>query len=99
MFKQALPKLGLSLEMATDAVPDDGMFHVLLNREDVLSTESKPKALAKYRELRRELIGEGARTAKPDPEELLRKLRADAEVTAVLAAASRAKRAQATRKR
>jgi len=91
--------LGLSLEMGTDAVPDDGRFHVLANGDDVLSTASKAKALAKYRKLREELGGDEARAAEPDPEELLRKLRADAEITAVLAASSQAKRAHATYKR
>jgi hypothetical protein len=99
MFRQAVPNLGLSLEMGTDAVPDDGMYHVLLNGEPVLSTASKRKALARYKELREELAGDYERTPPHDRQELLRKLKADAEIRAVLAASSNAKRAHATYKR
>jgi hypothetical protein len=99
MFRQAVRDIGLSLEMGTDAVPDDGMFHVLLNGEDVLATESKQKALARYKALREQLADDDEGAAPPDRDELMRKLKADAEITAVLAAPSRAKRAHATYKR
>jgi hypothetical protein len=85
--------------MGTDAVPDDGRFHVLVDGVSVLSTASKAKALSKYREIR-EQLGEGRDVGqRPDPGELLRRLKADAEITAVLAASSRAKRANATLRR
>jgi hypothetical protein len=99
MFRQAVPDLGLSLERGTEAVPDDGMFHVLVNGEDVLATESKQKAFARYKTLREQLAGDDERAAPPDRDELLRKLKADAEITAVLSASSQAKRAHATYKR
>jgi hypothetical protein len=98
VFRQRLPDLGLSVEMGTEGVPDDGQYHVVLNGDLVLSTSSKSKALARYRALRSELGGDRGYAA-PDPEELLRKLRADAEIGAVLAESSRAKRANATHKR
>jgi hypothetical protein len=99
MFRQAVPEIGLSLERGTDAVPDDGMFHVLLNGEARLSTESKQKATAMYKALREQLASGRGGAAAPDRAELMRKLKADMEITAVLAASSRAKRAHATYKR
>jgi hypothetical protein len=99
VFKQSIPTIGLSLEMGTDAVPDDDRYHVLLNGEIVLSTGSKARALKAYKELRQELAPDNSGASRPDPDELLKRLKAEVEINAVMGASSAAKRAHATYKR
>jgi hypothetical protein len=99
MFRQSVPALDLSLEKATDTVPDDGSYYVILHGEALLVTGSKAKASACYRQLRQQFGGGGSAGAAPDKEEILRKLRAEADVSSLQAAGSRAKRAHATHRR
>ncbi|MDP9331437.1 MAG: hypothetical protein M3P11_12465 [Actinomycetota bacterium] len=99
MFRQRIPDLGLSIEMGTDAVPDDGQYYVTLNQDLVFSSGSQVKALSRYRELRDELTRGRSSGKTPHPAEILRKLKADAEISALLAASSQAKRSHATHRR
>ena len=99
MFRQRIPDLDLSIEMGTDAVPDDGQYHVMLNQDLVFSSGSQVKALSRYRELRDELTRGRSSGKTPHPAEILRKLKADAEISALLAASSQAKRSNATHRR
>lgn len=56
LFKQAIPSIGLSVEQATEAAPDDGNYHVIVNGEVVFSSSSKTGALQRYRALRDEAL-------------------------------------------
>lgn len=57
MFKQEVPKIGLSIEQGTPAVPDDGHYYVLLDGEVVFRSRSQAQALSKYRKHRDERLG------------------------------------------
>lgn len=65
MFKQAVPDIGLSVEFATDSVPPDGNYHVLLNGQVVFRTPSKARALREYRRLRDDALAKSA-SSKPE---------------------------------
>ena len=51
LYRQAIPAIGLSLERATDRVPKDGSFYVLLDGEIKGRFRTKSKALSLYRSL------------------------------------------------
>ena len=51
IYRQAVPRIGLSIERGTDAVPDDGEYHVLLEGQHVFASQSEKEALAEYRRL------------------------------------------------
>ena len=51
LYRQAIPAIGLSLERATDRVPKDGFFYVLLDDEIKGRFRTKSKALSLYRAL------------------------------------------------
>jgi hypothetical protein len=85
--------------MGTDAAPADGQYHVLLNGAIVLSTPSKSKAAAVYRQLREKLGAGEPQEKRPDSTELLRRLKAEADINSMMAASAAAKRAHATYKR
>jgi len=51
LYRQATPAIGLSLERATDRVPKDGFFYVLLDGEIKGRFRTKSKALSLYRAL------------------------------------------------
>ena len=51
LYRQAIPAIGLSLERATDRVPKDGFFYVLLDGEIKGRFRTKSKALSLYRSL------------------------------------------------
>lgn len=99
MYRQRIPDLGLSIETGTDAVPDDGQYHVILNQDLVFSSGSQARALSRYRELRDELTRGRSNGKTPHPAEILRKLKADGEISALLAASSQAKRSNAMHRR
>ena len=99
MFRQSVPALGLSLEKATDSVPADGLYYVILRGETVLVTRSKTKALSSYRQLLQQSAADRYPELVPDREQMLRKLKAEADVSRLQAAMSRAKRAHATHRR
>jgi hypothetical protein len=100
MFRQAIPRIGLSIESGTGSVPEDGLFHVLLNGQEVFSSNSQREALAKYRELKESLLSAGqpreSRAAKT--REALHREMADRQVGAFLSQSARQKRAKAVRK-
>ena len=48
LYRQAIPAIGLSLERATDRVPKDGFFYVLLDGEIKGRFRTKSKALSLY---------------------------------------------------
>jgi len=48
-LKQEMPTLKLSLELGTEAVPDDGRYYVLVEGQIKFSTTSKAAAVAFYR--------------------------------------------------
>ena len=54
LYRQAIPAIGLSLERATDQVPKDGFFYVLLRGEIKGRFRTKSKALSLYRSLLRD---------------------------------------------
>ena len=101
MYRQAFPALGLSLESGTEAVPVDGMYHLLLHGEIVESFSEERQARRAYDDVRLRLIQEtGWRPESPPPDraELLRRLRAELDVRAVQAATARGKRASSIKK-
>jgi len=51
LYRQATPAIGLSLERATDRVPEDGFFYVLLKGEIKGRFRAKSKALSLYKSL------------------------------------------------
>ena len=51
LYRQAILAIGLSLERATDRVPKDGFFYVLLDGEIKGRFRTKSKALSLYRAL------------------------------------------------
>ena len=51
-YVRAELKYGLSVERRTDRVPDDGMYHLLVDGEDVLSTPVEALALAEMEEVK-----------------------------------------------
>lgn len=51
MYRQSVPAIGLSLERATERVPKDGFFYVLLKDEIKGRFRTKSKALSLYRSL------------------------------------------------
>jgi hypothetical protein len=54
LYRQSIPAIGLSLERATENVPKDGFFYVLLKGEIKGRFRTKGSALALYRELLKE---------------------------------------------
>lgn len=78
MFKQAIPKLRLSIEQDTRDVPDDGQYHVVLADDVIYSGSSESGSMAFYRAKRDELIAQAGGSvgeAPPDPAEVLRRER------------------------
>lgn len=53
VFRQSFPAANLSLERATENVPDDGRCHLIVNGEIVKSFRSEKAAQAEYQTLRR----------------------------------------------
>jgi hypothetical protein len=51
-YVRAELKYGLSVEKGTDRVPDDGMYHVLVDGEIVLSTPVEALALVEMEEVK-----------------------------------------------
>ena len=99
MFKQQVPRVRLSIEQGTDAAPDDGRFHILMDNEIVFSSKTKAFALAKYRQLRDGLLREaGVEEQRPDPEEIKRREREFYEFQAVMAESMRQRTLKAKRK-
>lgn len=83
-FRQGVLGIGLSIEMGTEAVPNDGQFHVVHDGEIVFSSSSKARALQEYRKRRDALLAETGHEAPViDPEDALRRERALAELRAV----------------
>lgn len=99
MFRQSVPALGLSLEKGTESVPDDGSYYVILHGETVFASRSKARALASYRELLDQYVDTRPSPIVPDRDEMLRKLKVEADVSSLQAVRSRAKRAKATHRR
>ena len=84
MFKQGVSRVGLSIEMGTEAVPNDGQYHVLLDGRVVFNSSSKAKALREYLKRRDALIATTNHGAPViDYEELLRRERALADAKSV----------------
>ncbi len=98
-YRRALPGLGLSVERATNAVPDDGQFHVVRAGEIVFSSKSERRALAKYAELR-DLLRPAAPQVLPvhDRDEMLLRERLEHDLNALHGEASQQKRSKALRK-
>lgn len=97
MFKQQIPELGLTVEQGKRGDPADGGYQVQLRGKVMLSTRSRPRALAEYRRLRDDLT-KGQATKAKTPEEIraaLRKERGDLMAAGMLAASSRRKKAKA----
>lgn len=83
-FRQAVERIGLSIERGTEAVPNDGRFHVLLNGQIVYTTSSKARALTDYRKRRDALLTEVELEPQiRDPREALRRERAEEELRAI----------------
>jgi hypothetical protein len=51
-YVHAAAKYGLSVEMGSDRVPDDGQYHFLVDGEIVLSTKVEALALAEMEEVK-----------------------------------------------
>ena len=54
-YKREIPKLRLSVERCTGAVPDDGGFHVVLEGRVLGSFRSESAAVARFREIAEEM--------------------------------------------
>lgn len=57
-FFQSFPVAGISLERATENVPDDGRFHLLVNGKIIGSFRSEKQAQGCYQELRHAYVSE-----------------------------------------
>ncbi|MBI2954825.1 MAG: hypothetical protein HYY30_10965 [Chloroflexi bacterium] len=57
-FRQSFPAANLSLERATENVPNDGRFHLMLNGKIVKSFRFEKAAQAEYRALRKAYLDE-----------------------------------------
>lgn len=95
-YRQAVPRLGLSLERGTEDVPDDGRFHVVRDGTVVYTSEKEKDALRHYRELRDRLLPPTERSV--DVKEIIEREVAEQEARRFLADSSRAKRAKALKK-
>jgi hypothetical protein len=83
-FRQAVERIGLSIERGTESVPNDERFHVLLGGQVVYSAASKAKALAEYKRRRDTLLSEAeVEPQTRDPREALRRERAERELRAM----------------
>ena len=89
-YVHAAMKYGLSVEKGTDRVPDDGMYHFLVDGEIVLSTPVEALALAEMEEAK------AARQAKG--RELLRREMAASDVHSFRAASYAEKQGRDQRK-
>jgi len=70
-FERKVKYLGISLERATDRVPDDGQYHVLYGAEVRYSSRNKVIAEAHFELLREEVIA--AHPELVDPRTILAK--------------------------
>ncbi|SRR6266536_3400242 len=83
-YRQAVERIGLSIERGTEAVPNDGRFYVLLNGQIVYTSVSKASALTDYRKRRDALLAEvelGPQIR--DPQEALQRQRVEDELRAI----------------
>lgn len=100
MFKQEIPKLGLSIQRGTDAVPADGQYHVILSDEIIHSSRSEKQALEYYRSKRDELLQTVGPVgdAPPDQDDVLRRIRTEGDIYAVRADAFQRREGLSNRK-
>jgi hypothetical protein len=98
MYRQSIPKLGLSVERETPSVPDDGKFHVLLNGEDVFTSIKEKDAVKEYCRLKAVLGVEMAKKTPADAKAALRREIEDRQMTAFMAESAQQKRSKAVRK-
>jgi hypothetical protein len=99
MFKQEVPRIGLSIEQGTGSVPDDGRYHVVVGGEVVYSSKARFPALSRYRSLRDNLLGKaGVERKVPDPEETRRRERQFYDFQAVMSESMRQRAMNAKRK-
>jgi hypothetical protein len=86
MYRQQVPELGLSIEMGTDAVPDDGRYYVLLNGEIIYSSLNERQASRAYTDKKNQLfeqIGGKPEPKRLTPEQRLEKERANRDIQAM----------------
>lgn len=99
MFRQEIPRVGLSIQRGTSAVPDDGFYYVLHSGEVVYRSRSQVRALAEYRRLRDELLlSDPVQAPTIDTAEALRRERMRFDLEALRAEAGQSKRRKAVRK-
>jgi len=100
MFRQAVPRIGLSMERGTEAVPEDGQYHVLLDGHRMFTSPSEKDALVEYRRLKDLLLGADPPKGggRADIREALMREMAERQATAFLAESARQKRVKALRK-
>jgi hypothetical protein len=80
MYEKRHPKYPLSIEQGTSTVPNDGLYHVVVNGSIILSTKVFELAKIIYEEQREELrIAAGD----PDPREIIRRETAAREHRAI----------------
>lgn len=48
-YRQSIPDLGLSIERATEAAPDDGKYHLILHGQSLSSYRSLKRAQEAFR--------------------------------------------------
>lgn len=96
MFKQSIPRIGLSMESGTEAAPEDGQYHLILQGRVVFSSASEKEAKVEYERRKRELLGNAPSQRPPsNVAEALRREIAAREATAFLGQSARQKRARA----
>jgi len=86
MYRQHVPELGLSIEMGTDAVPDDGLYYVLHKGEVIYSSPNEKRASRYYMEKKKQLFRERGGQPEPrrlTPEQRLEKERAYRDIQAM----------------
>ncbi len=54
-YKRELPDLALSVERSTEAVPDDGNFHIVNDGRVLASFKSEARAVATFRAIARDM--------------------------------------------
>ena len=77
VFRQTVPDIGLSVELGTESVPDDGKYHIVLDGRVLFTTASKAQAVREYTKLRDAALAQrGSSPPGVDRAEALRRARA-----------------------
>lgn len=95
MYRQSIPQLGLSVELGTPDVPDDGKYHVLLNGEEVFASAKQKEAVDEYCQRKTALGVKVGEKTSVDVKAALQREIAEQRARSFLAESSQQKRSKA----